>query len=43
MVTSVARHGFTLAQAIAVAEEIGLDFSSEAFGPEKSDRSHVVL
>jgi uncharacterized protein DUF5661 len=34
MVTSVARNGFTLAQAIAVAEEIGLDFSMEAFGPE---------
>ena len=34
MIASVARHGFTLAQAIAVAEEIGLDFSVEAFGPE---------
>ena len=28
------RNGFTLAQAIAVAEEIGLDFSMEGFGPE---------
>jgi hypothetical protein len=34
MTMSVARSGFTLAQAIAVAEEIGLDFSTEAFGPE---------
>jgi hypothetical protein len=34
MVTSVARNGFTLAQAMAVAEEIELDFSVEAFGPE---------
>ena len=34
MTMSVARNGFTLAQAIAVAEEIGLDFGGEAFGPE---------
>lgn len=34
MATTVARHGFTLAQAIAVAEEIGIDFSAEDFGPE---------
>jgi len=34
MVTSAVRTGFTLAQAIAVAEEIGLDFSTEAFGHE---------
>jgi hypothetical protein len=34
MTVSVARNGFTLAQAIAVAEEIGMDFSVEAFGPE---------
>ncbi len=29
-----ARHGFTLEQAIAVADEIGLDFTGAAFGPE---------
>ena len=34
MITTVVRHGFTLTQAIAVAEEIGIDFSTEAFGPE---------
>lgn len=34
MTMNVARNGFTLAQAIAVADEIGLDFGVEAFGPE---------
>jgi len=33
MTMSVARNGFTLAQAMAVADEIGLDFTAEAFGP----------
>ena len=34
MMIHTTRNGFTLAQAIAVAEEIGLDFSMEGFGPE---------
>jgi len=34
MTTSTTRNGFRLAQAIAVAEEIGVDFTVEAFGPE---------
>lgn len=42
MVTNVARHGFRLAQAIAVAEEIGIDFSVEAFGPESFRRGMEV-
>jgi hypothetical protein len=42
MVTNLARHGFTLAQAIAVAEEIGIDFSAENFGPESFRRGMEV-
>jgi len=42
MTMSVARSGFTRAQAIAVAEEIGLDFSVEAFGPEAFRRGMEV-
>jgi hypothetical protein len=34
-ITRVVRHGFTLAQAIAVAEEIGIDFTREAFTSEQ--------
>jgi len=42
MVTNVARHGFRLAQAIAVAEEIGIDFSAENFNPESFRRGMEV-
>jgi len=42
MVTNVARHGFTLAQAIAVAEEIGIDFNAENFGSESFRRGMEV-
>lgn len=34
MMAEVVRNGFTLAQSMAVAQEIGIDFSAEAFGPE---------
>jgi hypothetical protein len=42
MSTIAVRHGFTLAQAIAVAEEIGLDLAAAAFGGEALRRGMEV-
>ena len=42
MTERVTRRGFTLAQVIAVAEEIGLDFTVETFGPEALRRGMEV-
>jgi uncharacterized protein DUF5661 len=42
MVTTAVRHGFTLAQAIAVAEEIGIDLPEAGFTPETFRRGMEV-